>query len=72
MLSSACQHRGVLQLSRDLAFDESESLLPVFTSIALVRGGIVSVTAVRVSSVTVRLDLGGTRARKARGTGIEL
>lgn len=72
MLSSAHRHREILRLSRDLALDKSESLLPVFTSIALVRSSVVSVTAVRVSGVAIRLDLGGTGARKAGGTGIEL
>lgn len=72
LLLIALRHRKTSCLSRDLALDESKSLLPVFTSIALVCGGIVSVAAVRVSSVAVRLDLGGTRAREARGTGIEL
>jgi hypothetical protein len=66
------QHQMMLRLSRDLALDESESLLPVFTSIALMRVGIVSVAAVRISCVAVRLDLVGIRAREARGTFVKL
>lgn len=59
-------------LGRDLALHKGEGLLSVFTSIALVSGSVAAVAAVRVSCVTVGLDLGGTWAREARRAGVKL
>lgn len=71
--SSAHRHKcNLAHLGSDLGLHEGESLLPVFTSIALVSGSVAAVAAVRVSCVAVGLDLGGTWAREARRAGIKL
>ena len=50
--------RGSRARAVQLALDESEGVLAVHVAIALVRGFVTSVTAVRVGAVAVRLHLG--------------
>lgn len=51
------------RLSVQLPLDESQGLLAVLVDILLVGVGIVSIAAIRISSVTVRLDDGGAPRR---------
>jgi hypothetical protein len=58
------------RLSSDLGLDESQCLGTVLVDVLLVRVGVVSVAAVGIGRVAVRLDDagGGWRAREARRT----
>jgi hypothetical protein len=58
----------------ELALDECEGLLAVLVHVLLVGVGIVSIAAVRVCRIAVRLDDGrvGGRALEAAGAGSEL
>lgn len=60
------------RLHADQALDEGDGVLAVLAAVALVRGGVAAVTAVRVRRVAVGLDLCRARAREAGGAGVEL
>jgi hypothetical protein len=55
-----------------LSVDERQGLLAIFGTVSLMGIGIVSVAAVRIGGIAVRLDLGCVGAGEAGGAGGEL
>ena len=58
--------------ARELAVDEGKSRLSILATVSLVSVGVITVAAIRVGRVTVRLYLTSGRARKSCRTGSKL